>query len=211
MRRLGLMAAVIVAGVAGALAAKLHTRWKSNCANVPCGHLQARLAMIDQMIAAHGQAPAYLVIGDSLTEIGRWPALCGREPVAAGISGARSDTWLRQAKAIADALKPEFVVLALGTNDVLTQGRLGPYERLAASLSGYRLIAVPVHAMPAAPQAAVDEANSRIRKAVGRTVEAIVAQTTDGIHLTAEDYARWFGAIAKAACTGDPASGQSRQ
>jgi lysophospholipase L1-like esterase len=109
---------------------------------------------------------------------------------------------------IADALKPDLVVLALGTNDVLTQGRLGPYEQLASSLSDHRLIAVPVHGMPSAPQAAVREANRRIRMAAARTAEQIVAVTTDGVHLTAEDFARWFGAIEKAACGGNATNDQ---
>ena len=87
-------------------------------------------------------------------------------------------------RAVADALKPDFVVLALGTNDVLSQGRLGPYEQLASSLAGHRLVAVPVHEMPKAPQPAVREANARIAKAVPRTAQGIVAATTDGIHLT---------------------------
>ena len=200
MRHRYLIAAAVASALAGAFAAKLHTRWATTCANVPCGYLQLRLAAIDQMIAARSTAPVYLVIGDSLTEIGRWPTMCGHDPVAAGISGARSDTWLPRAKAIADTVKPAFAVLALGTNDVLSQGRLGPYEELAASLSGYRLVAVPVHQMPAAPPAAVREANRRIAKAAAPTAEAIVAATTDGVHLTAEDYARWFGAIEKAAC-----------
>lgn len=200
MRHRYLIAAAVASALAGAFAAKLHTRWATTCANVPCGYLQLRLAAIDQMIAARSTAPVYLVIGDSLTEIGRWPTMCGHDPVAAGISGARSDTWLPRAKAIADTVKPAFVVLALGTNDVLSQGRLGPYEELAASLSGYRLVAVQVHQMPAAPPAAVREANRRITKVAAHAAEAIVAATTDGVHLTAEDYARWFGAIEKTAC-----------
>jgi lysophospholipase L1-like esterase len=202
MRHLGLIAAVLASALAGAVAAKLHTRWGAMCANVPCVSLQGRLAVVEQMVAARPAGPVYLVVGDSLTEIGRWPGLCGREPVAAGISGARSDTWLPHAKAVADALKPDFVVLALGTNDVLSQGRLGPYEQLAASLAGHRLIAVPVHGMPKAPEQAVREANARIAKAVALTAAPIVATTTDGIHLTGEDYARWFAAIEKAACGG---------
>ena len=63
-------------------------------------------------------------------------------------------------------------------------------------------IAVPVHEMPKAPQPAVREANARIAKAVPRTAQGIVAATTDGIHLTAEDYARWLAAIETAACGG---------
>ena len=200
MRLRYVIAAVVASSLGGAVVAKLHTRWVTICANVPCSYLQGRLAVTDQAIASRPWAPAYLVIGDSITEIGRWPTMCGHDPVAAGISGARSDTWLPRAKAIADALKPEFVVLALGTNDLLSQGRLGPYEELAASLAGYRLVAVPVHQMPTAPQAAVMEANRRIAKAAAQTAEPIVAVTTDGVHLTAEDYARWFAAIEKTAC-----------
>lgn len=200
VRQLSLISAVIVSALAGALAAKLYTRWTAICANVPCGYLQIRLGVIAQMIAARSRAPAYLVIGDSLTEIGRWPTMCGLVPVPAGISGARSDTWLPRAKAIADILKPEIVVLALGTNDVLTQGRLGSYEQLASSLSGYRLVAVPVHIMPAALQDVVREANRRITKAVAHTAETIDAVTTDGVHLTAEDYTRWFDTIEKEVC-----------
>lgn len=151
------------------------------------------------MVAARSSGLAYLVVGDSLTEVGRWPTICGLVPVPAG-SGARTDTWLPHAKTIADTLKPEVVVLAVGTNDVLTQGHLGPYEQLASSLSGYRLVAVPVHRMPSARQEAVREANRRITKAVAHTANTIDAITTDGVHLTAEDYARWFGAIEEEVC-----------
>jgi hypothetical protein len=207
MQRMGLIAAVLAAGLAGALAAKLHTRWTGQCGPVSCGYAEIQLALIRQRIASHGTGPAYLVVGDSLTEIGRWPTMCGHDPVVAGISGAGSDTWLAHAKAVADALKPEFIVLALGTNDVLTQGRLGPYEQVVSSLAGYRLVAVPVHGMPRAPQEAVRDANSRIKKAVGPTVEAIDAMTTDGVHLTAKDYARWFDAIEKVACRGNLMNG----
>jgi hypothetical protein len=196
-----LIPVAVASALAGAFAAKLHTRWTGTCANVPCVNLRVRLSAIDQMVAARSSSGlAYLVIGDSLTEIGRWPTICGLVPVPAGISGARSDTWLPHAKAIADTLKPEVVVLALGTNDVLTQGRLGPYEQLASSLSGYRLVAVPVHRMPTAPQDAVREANRRITKAVAYTANTIDAITTDGVHLTAEDYARWFGGIEEEVC-----------
>jgi lysophospholipase L1-like esterase len=152
------------------------------------------------MITARSGLPSYLVIGDSVTEIGHWPRMCGLDPVPAGISGARSDTWLPYAKALADRLKPEFIVLAVGTNDVLTQGHLGPYEELVASLSGQRLIAVPVHQMPKAPYEVVREANRRIAKAATSASKTMTAVTTDGVHLTAEDYARWFGAIEQAAC-----------
>jgi lysophospholipase L1-like esterase len=152
------------------------------------------------MIVARSAGPTYLVIGDSLTEIGKWRSMCELEPVPAGISGARSDTWLSRAKPLADILKPQVVVLALGTNDVFTQGRLGPYEQLALSLTGYRLVGVPVHKMPNVPHEAVQEANRRIAKAVAQTAVAIDAKTTDGIHLTGEDYAHWFDAIQKVVC-----------
>jgi lysophospholipase L1-like esterase len=191
----------LVSLLAGALVAKLHTRSTKTCANVPCDYLHIRLAAIDQMIVARSREPTYLVIGDSLTEIAPWRPMCGYDPVAAGISGARSDTWLPYAKVRADALKPHFIVLALGTNDILTQGRLGPYEQLASTLSAYRLIAVPVHKMPGAPHEVVRKANGRIAKTAQRTAEPIEAATTDGVHLTTADYALWFGAIEKTACS----------
>ncbi len=200
MRHSALISAAIISAVVGAIAAKLHTRWSAMCANVPCIYLQTRLTVINQLIAAHRGSPTYLIIGDSLTELGAWQTMCGLKPIPAGISGARSDTWLPHAKAVADTLKPEVIVLALGTNDLLTQGRLGPYEQLASSLAGYRLVAVPVHNMPAAPHAAVQEANRRIARAIAHTGEPIDATTTDGIHLTAEDYVRWFDAIQKSVC-----------
>jgi hypothetical protein len=54
--------------------------------------------------------------------------------------------------------------------------------------------------MPNAPQNAIEEANLRIAKAVAHTAEAIDAAATDGIHLTAQDYARWFDAFEKKVC-----------
>lgn len=200
MRYLWLIAVVFASAVAGAVAAKFHSSWSATCANVPCAYLQIRLGLIYQMVAAHAKAPSYLVIGDSLTEIGRWPTMCGLDPLPAGISGARSDTWLSHARPIADVLSPAVVVVALGANDVLSQGRLGPYEQLVSSLSGYRLVAVPVHQMPRALPDAVRAANIRIAKAIAETAEPIDAVTTDGVHLTGEDYARWFEAIEKKVC-----------
>jgi len=57
------------------------------------------------------------------------------------------------------------------------------------------LVAVPIHRMPTARQDAVREANRRIAKAIAHTANTIEAITMDGVHLTAEDYSRWFGAI----------------
>jgi hypothetical protein len=202
MRILAVFALIAGAALAGTIAAKLHSRWKANCANVPCAHLQIRLAAFQHRIAARPKTPTYLIIGDSLTEIGSWRPMCGLDPFAAGISAARSDTWLPHAKPLADAVKPDVVVLALGINDVLTLDSLGSYEELVASLAGYHLVAVPIHVMPQIPGKKIEEVNGRIAKVVPRTAEAIVAKTTDGIHLTAEDHVRWFAAIEKAVCSG---------
>jgi hypothetical protein len=99
MRHLVLIIAMIVSALAGALMAKLHTKWTMTCANVPCAYLQRRLEAIQQMIASRSKAPAYLVIGDSPTEIAHWRTMCGHDPVAAGIGGARSDSGCRMQKA----------------------------------------------------------------------------------------------------------------
>ena len=200
MRTLWLPIIILASVLGGALAAKVYTKFKADCGNVPCVYVQIRLSVFKQVIASRAAAPAYLVIGDSLTEIGRWPQICGFEPVAAGISGARTDTWLPHAKAIAEDLKPKIIVLALGTNDVLSGGRLGPYEQLVSSLSGFRVVGVPVHVMPGVSRQVVKDANTRIAHSLERTAEQITAATTDGIHFTKEDYGLWFAAIEKAAC-----------
>jgi lysophospholipase L1-like esterase len=199
MRNLCLIA-VGIALLSGALAAKLYSWWSSSCSNVRCDYLQVRMAMFDQMIAASSGKRTYLVIGDSLTEIGYWPTMCGRLPVPAGISSARSDTWLPHAKPLARSLRPDVVVLAVGTNDLLTLRRLGPYEQLVTTLADYRLVAVPIHQAPALPPAAVREANRRIASAVENTADAISAVTSDGLHMTAMDYADWFAAIERKLC-----------
>lgn len=202
MWRLGLLAVAVIAAVGGAVAAKLHTRFVRPifCSNVPCAYLNGRLSVIGQMIAARPVGSVYFVIGDSLTEAGLWPELCGLKPVPAGIAAATSDTWVPHAKAMTDALKPAAVVLALGTNDVLVAGRLGNYEALVASLSGYRLVALPVYQLAAVSRETVAVANARIAKAVPQVAEPITATTFDSVHMTTSDYQRWFGSLERVLC-----------
>ena len=57
-----LILVAVASALAGAFAAKLHTRWAgTTCANVPCAYLQVRLRMINQMVAARSSDPVYLV------------------------------------------------------------------------------------------------------------------------------------------------------
>jgi hypothetical protein len=67
---------MIASALAGALTAKFHTNCAMTRSNVPCAYLQRRLEAIQQMIASRSKAPAYLVIGDSLTERSRTGKQC---------------------------------------------------------------------------------------------------------------------------------------
>ena len=202
MRNFIVLAVTALALLAGAVAAKLHSRWKADCVGVPCAYVEIRQSIFAHANSARSGKPVYLVIGDSTTEVGRWPEICGLEPLPAGISGAQTETWLAHARLLADKVKPKVIVLALGTNDLLTAGQLGPYEQLVASLGDFELVAVLVHEMPEVPRAVIEVANQRISKAVRRTTRPITAATTDGIHLTSDDYRSWMTEIENVVCSG---------
>lgn len=203
MHPIALAVIVAASALAGAGASQLYSKWSARglCANVDCGYLRFRLDGIrSDMIHRRPRGPVYLVIGDSLTERARFPEMCGMKPFAAGIGWSRPDTWLPYVNEVLSGVRPSLVVLALGTNDVLSTGRLGPYEELAASVASHPVVAIPIHGMPRVRSRASVEANLRISKAVPRTAARIEAVTTDGIHLTEDDYRKWFAELEKIAC-----------
>ncbi len=164
---------------------------------MPCAHLDARLAIADAAIRSHpSHVSSYLIIGDSISEAARWPNLCGHAPINVGIGYARTDTFLGHAKRLADSLRPDLVVVALGTNDVLTTGRVIALDALLGELRGYTVVYVP-STLGAAPRAVSGDG---VRSAARINAETI----GDGIHLNAADYVAWHAAIAAAACDATP-------
>jgi len=204
MRPIALAVIIAASALAGAGASLLYSKWWTSrglCANVDCGYLRFRIEGIRSDIAhRRPPGPVYLVIGDSLTERARFPEMCGMKPFPAGIGWSRPDTWLPYVNEVVAGVKPSLVVIALGTNDVLSMARLGPYEELVASVAPNPIVAIPVHGMPRVRSRAAIEANERITKAVRRTAARIEAVTTDGIHLTDGDYQKWFAELEKVAC-----------
>jgi lysophospholipase L1-like esterase len=192
------------AAIAGAAVAKLHSRYmigQQVCANVPCAHFGARMAVIENVIAQHRSTPTYLAIGDSITERADLPTLCGFWPINAGISWATVETFMPHARRLADLAKPKFVIVALGTNDALMnegdafKGRIGA---LLASLADWPVIVVPLP-----PGSGVKEAAkfNAVIAAMDATSAAPLpsVETVDGVHLTAAAYVEWKEKIADAA------------
>jgi GDSL-like Lipase/Acylhydrolase family len=131
----------------GVLASTLHSRRASICNDVPCGYLNARLVAIERDIAQNQDERVYLAIGDSITELADLPTICGRRPINAGIGGATSATFVKLGRRLSDLSKPDFVVIALGTNDAI-HGRIDGFEdrmiQLIDSLHSLPVLIVPL-------------------------------------------------------------------
>jgi lysophospholipase L1-like esterase len=201
MRKLILVSLPLLAVLAGFAAGKLHSRWKQNCLDVPCPHLTARLLVIESMIAQRPDTPSYLVIGDSITEAADLPHVCGRRPINAGISGATVATFGAHGRRLAEVARPDFVVVALGTNDALMGDDRAFRVRLVnllASLSPWRVILVP---LPGGWKVVgADRFNAVIASMPAVQARPLPAvETTDGIHLSVDAYKEWTRSITDAA------------
>src|ERR1700760_1308160 len=121
------------------------------CFDVPCDHYNARMPAIESIISQSAEGPSYLFIGDSHVERADLPTICGRHPINAGIGWATVTTFEHHARRLADQAKPDFILVALGTNDALRGQLSGFRERfsaLLASLSGWPVLVVPVPPSP---------------------------------------------------------------
>lgn len=177
------------------------------CANVPCGHLNWRMLIGDIAARTYAGLPTFLVLGDSNSEIAHWRPMCGLQPVNIGIGSARTDTFLPHARRLINELKPQAIVIALGTGDIISQGKLGPYRALLDEVGGtHATISVPIHKGYGLDEAAAQEANGEIAKIAPALVERTIAETTDGVHLSAKDYVTWMAAIEREVCRSRDAS-----
>jgi hypothetical protein len=198
---------VLLAGSIGALIAQA-VFWRKLqdplngplCFDVPCPHYIARMAAIESVIAQHAGRPFYLAIGDSITEFAELGTICGREPINAGIGWATSETFQMHGARLAAMLKPDFIVVALGTNDA-TRGKADFREHMTAllvSLKDYPVVLVPIPGGPGVTNAA--EYNETLKQ-FGPLAQPIRAfeSTDDGVHLAPSAYPMWKQSIRIAA------------
>jgi lysophospholipase L1-like esterase len=200
-RRHVLCAALIVllSVIAGLVAARLETRRRlgsSLCSDVPCPHFIARMAAIESVIAQQSGDPVYLAIGDSITEFAELQPICGRKPLNAGIGWATSETFETHGSRLAALSKPDFIVVALGTNDA-TRRKTGFRERMSnllGSLRDYPLVVIPLPGGPGVTNAA--EYNAALSQ-FGPLAEPLtsIKTTDDGVHLAPSTYPLWKASI----------------
>ena len=190
---------VLLSVFTGVVAARFETRRRlssSLCSDVPCPHFIARLAAIESVIAQQSGDPVYLAIGDSITEFAELQPICGRKPLNAGIGWATSETFETQGSRLAALLKPDFIVVALGTNDA-TQRKTGFRERMSKllrSLRDYPLVVVPLPGGPGVTHAAEYNAALSQFRPLAQPLTSIKT-TDDGVHLAPSTYPLWKASI----------------
>jgi lysophospholipase L1-like esterase len=190
---------VLVSALIGAVAAKIDSRRKLSgplCFDVPCPHFIARMAAIESTIAQQSGEPVYLAIGDSITESAELERICGRKALNAGIGWATSDTFERHGARLAALSKPDFIVVALGTNDAVrnkTDFR-DNMTKLLASLKEYPVVIVP---LPGGHGVANASDYNAVLKHFEHLAEplASVESTDDGVHLAPSTYSPWKASI----------------
>ena len=192
---------VILAAIAGAVASKVDSHRKSSalCADVPCLLFNTRIAAIESVIAQQSGDLTYLVIGDSITEFADLEPICGRKPINAGISGATSETFATQGGRLAALLKPDFIVVALGTNDAIRNkpGFREHMTTLLSSLKDYRIVVLPIPAGPKVTNAPEYNAVLKQFEPIAAPLESIKT-TDDGIHFDPSEYPVWKATIREA-------------
>jgi hypothetical protein len=194
---------VLLSGCAGVLVAKIDS-WRALrdplngplCFDVPCPHFITRMSAIESVIAQQSGGPNYLVIGDSITEFAELQSICGRKPINAGIGWATSETFQMHGARLAALLKPDFIVVALGTNDA-TRSKAGFREHISAllmSLKDYPIVVVPIPEGHGVSKAA--EYNATLKQ-FGPLAQPLASfqSTDDGVHLAPSAYPMWKGSI----------------
>jgi hypothetical protein len=137
-----------------------------------------------------------LAIGDSITESAELERLCGRKPLNAGIGWATSETFERHGARLAALSKPDFIIVALGTNDAI-RNKTDFREHmitLLASLKEYPIIVVP---LPGGHGVADAGEYNAVLKQFEHLAEplASVESADDGVHLAPSTYTSWKASI----------------
>jgi lysophospholipase L1-like esterase len=211
----------IIVFVMGALAAAL---WWSRRPIVDESHRSVRQLILHFTLARTDDP--IIVLGDSIVEASALPrSLCGHPIVNAGLSGASTASdlghWLAGALA---GKRAALIVIALGTNDALTersrQAFATSYANLLAELSKLtdRVVVMaipPVEARGNVTAEARDQAmdtingyNSMLPDLAQKSGAGFVAlpampegHTIDGVHLSAAGYLVWDKAVLQGAAS----------
>jgi hypothetical protein len=169
------------------------------CPDVPCRHFLKRVRAIERDIGLQRGSKVYLAIGDSLTEFAPLPPICGRRPINAGIAWATSRTFQTLARRLSALSNPDFIVLAIGTNDALratTEFRAN-MAKLVASLDGYPIVLIPIPGGPGVARASkYNEALVGLAPMARRADQ--IKYDRDGIHLVPSAYPTWISSIDEA-------------
>lgn len=192
----GLLFISALVGIAAARLEIVRKLGPALCSDVPCPHFITRVSAIESIIGQQSGGRLYLAIGDSLTEFAELPPLCGRKPINAGIGWATSETFEALGAKFAALSKPDFIIVALGTNDA-TRKKVGfraQISKLIASLNGYPLLLIPIPGGPGVASAA--EYNNALTGLAPMARTAGPLQNTgDGIHLAPSAYSAWISSI----------------
>lgn len=171
------------------------------CSGIPCDHFNIRVWVIENIIRQGDRSPKYLAIGDSITEGAALPDICGRRPINAGIVGATVETFDKLGRRLADLAQPDFIIVALGTNDALMHRAEGFQTRIFALISSLKLWPVIVVPLPSSDGVNdVAQFNATIEALqITKTKPLEHIETTDGVHLTVASYVAWKDSIVSAA------------
>lgn len=147
-----------------------------------------------------------LMIGDSLTERSGFATLCGKPVFNAGVSMAKAQDMRWAARTLAEELKPVLTVVALGTNELLTETPIADFRRemtemlaeLPRPLTLVSIPKLPEHEKAAQPYNAVIA--ELARQPGVKLVEPIAYETSDRVHQSPAGAQTWRAAI-EASCT----------
>jgi lysophospholipase L1-like esterase len=156
---------------------------------------------IESHIAQNQAERVYLAMGDSITELADLPTICGRRPINAGIGGATSTTFVEFGRRLSELAKPDFVIVALGTNDAIHRRIDGFKDRMTSLIESLQpLLVLIVPLPPSRSVPSVGAFNAVISNLPGPKADSLISveNISDGIHLSATDYKQWKASISNA-------------
>ena len=161
---------------------------------------ERRAPFVANLASQFGDADA-VVFGDSLTEQTVFDEACGRT-FNAGIGGAFVEDIRDVAPLVMRAVRPETVVLSVGTNYVVDGGPglhrfPAAYAALARSFAGSRLILVGLRGSPAGDRI-IRETAGRLHARFVPAVDGPGLIGPDGVHHTPAGSRAYRAAVARA-------------